>query len=491
MDMTVNQKDVDFLRMRMIAPDRLKHYREILNNGFPHMELAANCQAASEIKQFDDKEKSRLRNLYRTESKNKRILKFVPASGAASRMFKEMFAFLENGKESEGLKSFFEHLNIYPFSKELSHLLRNDQEKDDSWKREVIRHVLFEEGLNYAELPKGLIAFHKYSDGDVRTAFEEHFYEAKMYATSNDEAFIHFTIPENSQDAVVAFLKKLNTKLSKSLGVNFKIQTSIQKPSTDTPAIYEDDGEWARDENGDLLLRPAGHGALLENLNDLDADIVFVKNIDNVVPDRLKDVTVEYKELLAGVLIEVQNDLFRFIEEAEMDGLDREACNAFFKKWFLNDVSHLSKADLVALMNRPTRVCGMVKNQGEPGGGPFLVQEQNREKSLQVVESAQVNQDDESQQNLLSKASHFNPVDLVVGLKDYQGDAFNLIQYRNANTGMVVSKNYHGRNIKALELPGLWNGSMHNWNTVFVEVPIETFNPVKTVFDLARPQHQS
>jgi hypothetical protein len=219
--------------------------------------------------------------------------------------------------------------------------------------------------------------------------------------------------------------------------------------------------------------------------------VVFIKNIDNVVPDNAKGITVEYKELLAGVLLEVQSELFRFLEQAFLEGLDRSACEAFFRKWFMMSVRDLSNSDLIDLMNRPLRVCGMVKNEGEPGGGPFLVLEEDGSSSLQIVESAQVDPKNEDQQNILKGASHFNPVDIVVGLKNHRGERFDLLKYRNPKTGMVVFKTHQGKPIRALELPGLWNGSMHFWNTIFVEVPIETFNPVKTVFDLVRPQHQT
>jgi len=264
----------------------------------------------------------------------------------------------------------------------------------------------------------------------------------------------------------------------------------LQKPSTDTPALYADDREWVRHENGEMLFRPAGHGALLENLNDLSGDLVFIKNIDNVVPDRLKAATVEYKELLAGILLDVQEGLFSHCRDFDEGDFDRESALGLLSEWFVGDFDTYSDEELYQLMNRPLRICGMVQNEGEPGGGPFFVDESGGVPSLQIVEGAQIDPDDSDQQALLKSATHFNPVDLVVSLKDHNGKSFDLMKYRNDNSGMVVDKTFEGRAIKALELPGLWNGAMHNWNTIFVEVPIVTFNPVKTVFDLRRPNHR-
>jgi len=343
--------------------------------------------------------------------------------------------------------------------------------------------------MNYGAYPKGLVKFHKYPDGHTRTAFEEHFHEGVMYAQKGGKVKIHFTIPSETEDRVKDHLESLKTCLSEMFGVDFAIETSLQKPSTDTPAIYADGSGLVRKEDGNLLFRPAGHGALLENLNDLDADLVFVKNIDNVVPDRLKSITVENKELLAGLLLEVRDGVYHHCRAYESDDFNRNQCLNFITEVFGEDCSAYSDKELYLRMNRPLRVCGMVKNEGEPGGGPFLVTESEGNPSLQIVEKAQIDPQDSAQQSLLSSATHFNPVDLVLSLKDHRGQKFDLLKYRNENTGMVVDKTFEGKEIKALELPGLWNGAMHYWNTIFVEVPIETFNPVKTVFDLRRPNH--
>ncbi len=485
---TLSLQDIEFLKARGIDPASLDPYRQALVNGFPFIHLSANCTSGDEIKQFDLAERDSLRKKYKQQTGLK-ALKFVPASGAASRMFKDLFTFLETGKVTDAVEGFFARLYAYPFYEELEHRWNEMYGKPEEQRQSMVKLLLLSDGMNYGALPKGLIKFHRYPDGHSRTAFEEHFHEAYLCALSGGEAHIHFTVPDNMRVEVEQHLRDLKNCLEVHFGVKFHIETSVQKPSTDTPAIYTSDHSWVRDENGMLLLRPAGHGALLENLNELDADIVFIKNIDNVVPDSQKETTVVNKELLAGVLIEVQQGIFGFLKQLDSGVFDRAACAGFMEKWFSKDIQHLTDTELSVILDRPLRVCGMVKNEGEPGGGPFLVREPDGNLSLQIVERSQVDLSDGTQRDLFESASHFNPVDLVLGMKDCTGRPFNLLNYRNEHTGMVVSKNYYGRDINALELPGLWNGSMHYWNTIFVEVPIETFNPVKTIFDLLRPAH--
>lgn len=491
MNEQVKNIDSESLKKRGLSKNDLAAYRKALLSGFPFMKLYGNAEAGTGIKQISESEKQSFRKLYK-DIENLSVLNFVPASGAASRMFKELYAFIDSGKETENVKSFLKELNNYPFYDEL--LVKAEMTESDlktaEGRRKAVEFLLSEEGMNYGNYPKGMIKFHQYADGHKRTAFEEHFHEGAMYAGKNGKVKIHFTIPEETADDVKEHLKSLTGCMEKMHEVKYEIETSLQKPSTDTPAIYADDQEWVRLEDGSLLFRPAGHGALLENLNELDADLVFVKNIDNVVPDRLKPITVENKELLAGVLLKVRDQLFHFCSEYEKGNFNRSEALNFLNKWFVGDFDDQSDQQLFAIMNRPSRVCGMVKNEGEPGGGPFLVDESSGLPSLQIVESAQIDPEAEDQQAILSNASHFNPVDLVLSLKNHKGDSFDLLKYRNDNTGMVVDKTFEGRAIKALELPGLWNGAMHDWNTIFVEVPIETFNPVKTVFDLRRPNHR-
>jgi len=485
------KSDLDSLRERGLNERDLDSYRNTIITGFPFMNLHGNAEPGTGIKLLSQEERNRFRSIYRNRE-GIEVVKFVPASGAASRMFKELYAYVDSGKVSDNVAKFLNELSDYPFYDQLlaeAEMTKEDLDTEEG-KRTGVDFLLSEEGMNYGSYPKGMIKFHKYDDGHKRTAFEEHFHEGAMYAQKGGKVRIHFTIPEETADDVKEHLQSLDGCIGKMHGVEYIIDTSLQKPSTDTPALFADDQKWVRLEDGSLLFRPAGHGALLENLNDLQGDLVFVKNIDNVVPDRLKNTTVENKELLAGVLLEVQDELFRFCHDFENGTFSRTDVIGFMNQWFVGDFESLSDKDLYKLLNRPLRVCGMVKNEGEPGGGPFMVEEETGLPSLQIVESAQIDPANSHQQTILSKASHFNPVDLVISLKNHLGEYFNLMDYRNDNTGMIVEKTFQGRDIKALELPGLWNGAMHNWNTIFVEVPIETFNPVKTVFDLRRPNHR-
>ena len=313
--------------------------------------------------------------------------------------------------------------------------------------------------MNYGNLPKGLLLFHSYRDG-ARTPALEHMVEGALYAASNGEVNIHFTV---SHDHLPLFRKHIADNLQKleaKYGVKFNISFSEQKPSTDTLAANLD-GTPFRTADGKLLFRPGGHGALIENLNEQDADIVFIKNIDNVVPDRLKGSTVEFKQLLAGVLVTEQKRVFEALRQPGLSAEERER------------------------LNRPIRVCGVVRNTGEPGGGPFRVREADGSISNQILESVQI-----PDKELMAKSKYFNPVDLVCAIKDYEGEPFDLLKFVDPKTGFISQKSKDGRDLQALELPGLWNGAMSKWNTIFVEVPVSTFNPVKTVNDLLREQHQ-
>lgn len=490
MKIILNTEDIELLKDRGLSARDFESYHHILKAGYPFISLAGNCNLPKEIKSFEAADHNTFRDFYKNH-KDLKTLKFVPASGAASRMFKDLFNALETGDYSGDVSEFFNSLSGYAFAKRLFEASGFTEKQDytSDEKKRILESLLLPEGMNYGSLPKGIIAFHKYNEDHVRTAFEEHFHESAMYARSGDTCHLHFTIPVEHVDLVKSHLESLSSCIGKAYDVKFEIQTSVQKSSTDTPAIYEDNHKWVREDSGKFLFRPAGHGALLENLNDLDADIIFVKNIDNVVPDRLKPITVEFKELLAGVLLKIQGAIFQFLEDIDSGSLDKNQCSDFVSDWLNYDISNLAGSEIKTLLNRPLHVCGMVKNEGEPGGGPFIVNDENGKTSLQIVESAQIDSQNSAQLEIAKKATHFNPVDLVLGTKDYRGNKFDLMDFRNNNTGMVVRKNYQGRNIKALELPGLWNGSMHFWNTIFVEVPIETFNPVKTVFDLRRESH--
>ncbi len=487
----LTESDRALLTEKGISEHQLTVYYRELQQGFPPMKILSNATLGTGIHVFSDSEEKELALEYRMRS-GVDVIKFVPASGAASRMFKDLFKFLNEGELNEITELFFRQLKKYPFYERLrdrSGLTRDAMDTKAGRKR-ILRELLLEDGMNYGQLPKGSILFHRYDNGSTRTAFEEHFHEGAMYAANGTKGIvrIHFTLPHEGRNSINNHLAEAAQMVGDLYDVRFAIETDVQKPSTDTPAIDAETGNWVRTEAGDLLFRPAGHGALLDNLNDIDADVVFVKNIDNVVPDRLKALTVNHKELLGGVLLHVRNAMFQFLKDIDAGRLDREACAKFLSTWFDRDFSKDSPKQLYEFMHRPLRVCGMVKNEGEPGGGPFYV-EDGEHPSLQIVEKAQIDLEDPGQAAIFKKATHFNPVDLVLAIKDYRGEKFDLKKFRNPNTGMVVDKTYMGRPIKALELPGLWNGAMHRWNSIFIEVPIETFNPVKTVFDLVRENH--
>ena len=483
--------DLALLHEKGISEQQLASYRKQLNKGFPPMKILANATVGHGIHAFSEHEEREFTLEYRTR-RGVDVIKFVPASGAASRMFKDLFTYLSEGEMNEPTELFFRELEKYPFYERLRDEmnLTRDMANSETGRKRILRSLLLEEGMNYAQLPKGSILFHRYDNGNTRTAFEEHFHEGAMYAANGNQGIvrIHFTLPHEGKDAIDNLLSEAAHLVGDFYDVRFAIETDVQKPSTDTPAIDAETGAWVRTETGDLLFRPAGHGALLDNLNGIDADVVFVKNIDNVVPDRLKGLTVNHKELLGGVLLHVRDRMFKFLEDYDHDRLDREACAKFLSKWFDRDFSTDSPKQLYEFMHRPLRVCGMVKNEGEPGGGPFYVEDGDHP-SLQIVEKAQIDLEDPGQAAIFKGATHFNPVDLVLAIKDHRGVKFDLKKFRNPDTAMVVEKTYMGRPIKALELPGLWNGAMHGWNSIFVEVPIETFNPVKTVFDLVRENH--
>ena len=480
--------DLRELKERGISTKQMESYEKDLKDGFPFVSLYANAEKGKEIRSYKDEEIVQKRAHY-VENEDLEVVKFVPASGAATRMFKDLFAALNQGEFTESVSEFFEKLSKFAFYDRLLQVANMElkQEYTNQEKTAILRALLLPEGLNYGQLPKGSIAFHSYPDGN-RTGFEEHFYEAQLYSVKSGKSKIHFTIPAEQKQELDEYLNELSERLSQKLKVNFTVETSVQKPETDTPAIYRESGKWARKENDELLFRPAGHGALLENLNQINADLIFVKNIDNVVPDRSKGLTARFKELLAGVLLEIQKISFKLLEDYESGSFDTAQAKAFLKDTFALRTDSLNDRELVALLNQPIKVCGMVKNQGEPGGGPFIVQEDGNT-SLQIVEKAQIDLKSESQRSILETATHFNPVDLVLGVRNYKGEKFDLLKFRNPKTGMRVEKTLEGKPIFALELPGLWNGAMYYWNTVFVEVPIETFNPVKTVLDLVRPAH--
>ena len=431
----------------------------------------------------------------------KKVVKFVPASGAASRMFKNMFAFVDAPYDvptTDFEKKYFNDIEKFAFYEALDAVCQKNEGKGikalmavGNYKA-VAANMLKAEGLNYGQLPKGMLLFHKYAEG-ARTPMEEHLVEGALYAASNGEAHVHFTVSHEHMDFFKQKVAEKADGFAKKYDVKYDITFSEQKPSTDTIAANPDNTPF-READGSLLFRPGGHGALIENLNEIDADVIFIKNIDNVVPDRLKPETVEWKQVIAGVLVSLQQQAFdylRLLDQGASEAQLQEIAQFVEKCLCTNPKQHKVDADyLRSKLCRPMRVCGVVKNVGEPGGGPFLTYNQDGTVSLQILESSQIDTKNEEYMKMFTQGTHFNPVDLVCAVKDYQGKPFNLPDFVDKTTGFISSKSKGGKELKALELPGLWNGAMSNWNTVFVEVPLGTFNPVKTVNDLLREQHQ-
>ena len=493
---------------RGISEEQVINQLHQIKEGFPFLKLEAAASVEKGIMALGEDAISHFVQAWTDyKAQGRKVVKFVPASGAASRMFKNMFSFL-NADYSEPTtdfeKEYFAHIRDFAFREALCEQCKKNEGKcikelmaEGNYKA-IVANMLEAKGLNYGQLPKGLLLFHNYEDGP-RTPMEEHLVEAALYASSNGEANVHFTV---SHDHLELFKKKVAEKADKyaeAYNVKYNISFSEQKPSTDTVAANPDYTPF-RNEDGSLLFRPGGHGALIENLNDLDADVVFIKNIDNVVPDRLKDATVRFKNIIAGVLVELQKQAFEYLELLDSGAYTHEKIEEMIR--FVQhelccrkaDVKELEDAELINYLykklNRPMRVCGVVKNVGEPGGGPFLAYNQDGTVSLQILESTQIDKNNPEYLKMFTEGTHFNPVDLVCAVKDYKGNAFDLPQYVDKQTGFISSKSKGGKELLALELPGLWNGAMSDWNTIFVEVPLETFNPVKTVNDLLRPQHQ-
>ena len=505
----LTQDDKALLEKKGISEEQIVAQLACFEKGFPFLKLEAAASIGNGIVAPDaDEQKAYVAAWDAYKKENHVVTKFVPASGAASRMFKNLFEFLGAGYDeptTDFEKKFFGQITHFAFYNDLNEACVRNAGKDiaalmaDGAYKAVVSNLLEATGLNYGALPKGLLKFHKYEDG-ARTPLEEHLVEGALYAAGADgKVNVHFTVSPEHRALFEKLVAEKAAKYAAKYNVEYNVSFSEQKPSTDTVAADMENHPF-RDEKGRLVFRPGGHGALIENLNDLDADVVFVKNIDNVVPDRLKGDTVTYKQVIAGVLVTLQKKAFEYLRLIDSGKYTREQVEEMIR--FVQqdlycrkqDIKNLEDADLVlylkSKLNRPMRVCGMVKNVGEPGGGPFLAYNADGTVSLQILESSQIDMKDPEKKAMFEKGTHFNPVDLVCAIRDYQGKKFDLLKYVDPATGFISYKSKNGRDLKALELPGLWNGSMSDWNTVFVEVPLSTFNPVKTVNDLLREQHQ-
>ena len=463
-----------------LTPERVEEQVENFRRGFPFLKVVRAASPGDGVLVLDGAEVDAAVARYDAAVAGLRVVKFVPASGAATRMFKELFEFVNEGKRGKGIDVLLENIERFAFWPELRAVL--PPEADDRATVDAIVNG----GLNYGHKPKGLVTFHAYPDG-ARKAVEEHLVEGAAYAASNGVVRLHFTVSPEHMEAFRTLLAEKVPQYEARYGVRYDISFSVQKPATDTVAVNPDNTLF-RQEDGSLLFRPAGHGALIENLNEIDADLIFIKNIDNVTTDARRGDTVRYKKALAGVLIDLQREAFDCLRAIDAGTADLDAVARFVETRLCVMLPESYDAALLrAVLDRPIRVCGMVRNEGEPGGGPFWVANPDGTESLQIAESRQIAPADLP---LRKSATHFNPVDLVCGVRDAQGGHFDLRRYVDPATGFISSKSSGGRELRAQELPGLWNGSMARWNTVFVDVPVSTFSPVKVVQDLLRPQHQ-
>lgn len=474
------EKDLQQIAKRGLTVEAVERQIENFRRGFPFLKVVRAASPGDGVVVVDEAAADAAEALYERRSGGLSVVKFVPASGAATRMFKELFEFVNEGKRGKGIDTLLQQIEKFAFWPELKAVL--PEGADDR----TIVSAIVKEGLDYGRKPKGLVTFHAYPEG-ARKAVEEHLVEGAAYASSNGVARIHFTVSPEHMEGFKSLLEEKIPGYEQRFGIRYDISFSVQKPSTDTIAVNPDNTPFRQDD-GSLLFRPAGHGALIENLGEIDADVVFIKNIDNVTTDARRGDTVRYKKVLAGVLLELQEQSFAFLKELEQGTADLKAVAEFIVGRLCVKLPAGYDAGLLrSVLDRPIRVCGMVRNEGEPGGGPFWVANPDGTESLQIAESSQISPED---MPLMKSATHFNPVDLVCGVRTSKGGRFDLRQYTDPSTGFISSKSSGGRELRAQELPGLWNGAMARWNTVFVDVPITTFSPVKVVQDLLRPQHQ-
>lgn len=455
---------------------QLKNFRE----GFPFLPVTRAASCGDGIRVLDAAGIEQAAARYDRAKEYLRVVKFVPASGAATRMFKDLFEFVREGRRTAVVGELLANRRRFAFWPELRTIIG-----DDADELRTVENIVAE-GLRYGETPKGLVSFHRYGD-EVRKAVEEHLVEGAQYAAAGGEVKIHFTVSPEHLTRFEALLAEKIPGYESRFGVKYRISFSVQDPSTDTLAVNPDCTPFRR-ADGRLLFRPAGHGALIGNLGKIDADIVFVKNIDNVTTDARRSDTVLYKKALAGVLLALQERIFEYLMALEVPGAELEPIAAFIENELCVKLpKDYGTALLRQVLDRPIRVCGMVRNEGEPGGGPFWVAGADGLETLQIAESNQIAPE---KRELMRSATHFNPVDLVCSFRTSKGGRFDLREFVDPATGFISRKSDGGRELLAQELPGLWNGAMARWNTVFVEVPITTFSPVKVVTDLLRPEHQ-
>ena len=515
--------DLDQLRSRKISLDEIQHQLLCFRNPPSYADLVRPCTLGDGVRSLSEDDHELLLDLHARAAAAGRVSKFVPASGAATRMFgslawlldappdrrptwAELEARAAHDSRAAEIVRLVREVERMPFRDALTKVHGGtdtlaERIGDDAYV-DIVEALIGDDRLAMARLPKGLVPFHEYDDGEVRTAFEEHLVEAAEVVRQRDGGCrLHFTVSPEHLDAFAALLREVGSRYAARFDVSFDVSYSVQKPSTDTIAVDPEDRPF-RTANGRILFRPGGHGALIENLDELQGDIVLIKNIDNVQRDRDRETVVLWKRLLVGSLVRVQARGYEALHRLKSDPRPRRAALDEIAAFVLDEFGiapprHGAGLDarrlrtwLIDRLERPIRVCGVVANTGEPGGGPFWVRDPDGVLSTQIIETAQVDPDNDAQQRILARATHFNPVDLVCGLRDAVGEPYVLQPLVDSDSVIVTRKTVGGRTVKALERPGLWNGAMAGWNTVFVEVPIETFSPVKTLVDLLRPEHR-
>lgn len=505
----LTNKDLQQIENHGLSLDEIENQLETFKQGIPFATIITAASVGNGIEVISENDQQKLVSLYEQKKDDLDLVKFVPASGAATRMFRFLHEFLDHfnpekdhlnsylKKEgNEQLNHFLKSLKDFAFVNTVRKKIRENYPEYRHGTKEMraylfVNMMLGRKGLNFNSLPKGLIPFHKYKKYST-TAFEEQLYEAAFYASAGDVAFLHFTFAEKHVPFFKDEFEGVKKRVSKKTKTEFHISYSFQKKETDTIAV-DLKSEPFRDNEGNLIFRPSGHGALIENLNEVDADIIFIKNIDNVVTEELVAKTAFYKKMLGGKLLWLQQKVFAYLETLLTKDFNeeylKEIKSFMWNALNIKDIPNTVDA-IIAILNRPIRICGMVQNTGAPGGGPFWVKSPYGETSLQIVELSQVDLEDPRQKAIISEATHFNPVDIVCGVRDYTGKKFDLTLFTDPTSGFITRKSQEGVPLKALELPGLWNGAMANWNTAFVEVPLITFNPVKTVNDLLTKEHR-
>ncbi len=472
----LTDNDIKQIQNHGLTTDIIKQQLENFKSGFPYSDIIRPATLGDGVKPMLGDEYAQYYDAHKDDYK---IVKFVPASGAATRMFKDLYDFLSTGTMNKTTQTVLDNLEHFAFWDDLKPTLPENPTNHD-----IIECLVTERGLNYGNLPKGLLQFHKY-DKTNRTALAEHLAEGAQYATSNGNADIHFTVSPEHMDGFNKLLSQILPLYESEFGVKYNISISTQKSETDTIAVNTDNTPF-RNDDGTLLFRPAGHGALIENLGDIDADIIFIKNIDNVCPATACGDTITHKKRLAGLAIQIQQTIFKYLHDLDNDTANTDEIRTFISNNL--GITTTPDADIHQILNRPLRVCGIIKNTGEPGGGPFWVRDTHGTHSLQIVEPGQIAPENI---HILKNGEFFSPTDLVCMTRDYNGNKFNLSDFIDPTAGFISEKSKNGRPLRAMERPGLWNGAMAKWNTVFVETPLTTFTPVKVISDLINTSHKT